>query len=68
MARTPNRSSWNGVVERLSAAGHRSVAQRAGSRRTVEIAGASHVVGISQPEETARIILEAAAAQAVSAT
>ena len=55
-------------MERLSAAGHRSVAQRAGSRRTVEIAGASHVVGISRPEETARIILEAAAAQAVSAT
>ena len=51
----------------IPAGAHRIMAQRAGSRRTVEIAGASHVVGISHPEETARIILEAAA-QAVSAT
>lgn len=39
---------------------HRIMAERAGSRNTVEIAGASHVVGISHPTETAQLILEAA--------
>jgi pimeloyl-ACP methyl ester carboxylesterase len=39
---------------------HRIMAERAGSRRTVEIAGASHVVGISHPDETAALVLEAA--------
>jgi pimeloyl-ACP methyl ester carboxylesterase len=39
---------------------HRIMAERVGSRRTVEIAGASHVVGMSHPEETAQIIREAA--------
>ncbi len=43
---------------------HRIMAERAGSRRTVEIAGASHVVGMSHPEETAQLILEAATAAA----
>jgi pimeloyl-ACP methyl ester carboxylesterase len=39
---------------------HRIMAERASSKRTVEIAGASHVVGISHPSETAELILEAA--------
>jgi pimeloyl-ACP methyl ester carboxylesterase len=39
---------------------HRIMAERAGSKRTVEIAGASHVVGVSHPRETAEIIFEAA--------
>jgi pimeloyl-ACP methyl ester carboxylesterase len=39
---------------------HRIMAARAKARSTVEIPGASHVVGISHPAETARIILEAA--------
>lgn len=39
---------------------HRIMAERAHAKRTVEIAGASHVVGISHPEETAEVILEAA--------
>jgi pimeloyl-ACP methyl ester carboxylesterase len=43
---------------------HRTMAERAGSRRTVEIAGASHVVGMSHPDETAQLILEAARAAA----
>jgi len=43
---------------------HRIMAERAGSRRTAEIAGASHVVGMSHPTETAQIILEAATAAA----
>ena len=38
---------------------HHIMAERAGARRTVEIAGASHVVGISHPDETLQIILEA---------
>ena len=47
---------------------HRIMAERAGSRGTVEIAGASHVVGVSHPGETAGLILEAARAGAVAQT
>jgi pimeloyl-ACP methyl ester carboxylesterase len=48
----------------IPAGAHRIMAERAGSRRTVEIAGASHVVGMSHPEETVQMILEAANASA----
>ncbi|MBA3907012.1 MAG: alpha/beta hydrolase [Pseudonocardiales bacterium] len=41
---------------------HRIMAERADARQSVEIAGASHVVGISHADETARIILAAAQA------
>jgi pimeloyl-ACP methyl ester carboxylesterase len=44
----------------IPAAQHRRMADRAGSRRTIEVAGASHVVGVSHPTETAELILEAA--------
>jgi pimeloyl-ACP methyl ester carboxylesterase len=44
----------------IPAGAHRAMAVRAKARDVVEIAGASHVVGISHPAETARIILEAA--------
>jgi pimeloyl-ACP methyl ester carboxylesterase len=44
----------------IPAGAHHIMAERAGSRRTVEIAGASHAVGVSHPAETAQIILEAA--------
>nr|WP_221380285.1 alpha/beta hydrolase [Actinoplanes polyasparticus] len=44
----------------IPAGAHRIMAARAKARETVEIAGASHVVGVSHPAETARIILEAA--------
>jgi pimeloyl-ACP methyl ester carboxylesterase len=37
---------------------HRIMAERAEARRTVEIAGASHVVGISHPEEVANLVLD----------
>jgi pimeloyl-ACP methyl ester carboxylesterase len=37
------------------------MAERAGARRTVEVPGASHAITVSQPEVTARLILEAAA-------
>jgi pimeloyl-ACP methyl ester carboxylesterase len=39
----------------------RFMAERAGARRTVEIPGASHAITVSQPEATARLILEASA-------
>jgi pimeloyl-ACP methyl ester carboxylesterase len=38
----------------------RFMAQRAGARRTIEIAGASHAITVSQPDATVRLILEAA--------
>jgi pimeloyl-ACP methyl ester carboxylesterase len=43
---------------------HRIMAERARSRRTVEIPGASHVVGMSHPAATAQLLLEAATAAA----
>jgi pimeloyl-ACP methyl ester carboxylesterase len=39
----------------------RNMADRARSKRTVEVEGASHVVGMSHPAETAALILEATA-------
>jgi pimeloyl-ACP methyl ester carboxylesterase len=48
----------------IPAGAHRIMAERAGSRRTVEISGASHVVGMSHPDETVQVILEAATASA----
>jgi pimeloyl-ACP methyl ester carboxylesterase len=48
----------------IPAGAHRIMAERAGSRRTVEVAGASHVVGMSHADETVEIILEAANAAA----
>ena len=50
----------------IPAGAHRIMAARAKARDTVEIAGASHVVGISHPAETARIILEAAGSHALT--
>lgn len=38
---------------------HRFMAERAGSSRTVEVAGASHVVGISHADELVELILQA---------
>jgi pimeloyl-ACP methyl ester carboxylesterase len=50
----------------IPAGAHRIMADRAGSKRTVEIAGASHVVGVSHPSEAAKLILEAAGAHAMA--
>jgi pimeloyl-ACP methyl ester carboxylesterase len=41
----------------------RYMAERAGARRTTETPAASHAITVSQPEATARLILEAAAAR-----
>ncbi len=57
--------SWflYGELDRNIPAGtHAIMAERAGSRRTVEIAGGAHAIGNSHPAETAQIILEAAQA------
>jgi pimeloyl-ACP methyl ester carboxylesterase len=51
----------------IPAGAHRIMAERAGARRTVEIAGASHVVGVSHPDEVAGVLLEAAAGRAAVA-
>jgi pimeloyl-ACP methyl ester carboxylesterase len=45
----------------------RSLAGRARAQDVTEIAGASHAVAVSQPDETARVILEAAALAAPAA-
>jgi pimeloyl-ACP methyl ester carboxylesterase len=50
----------------IPAGAHRIMAERAGAKRTVEIPGASHVVGISHPAETARLVLEAVSAQTIT--
>jgi pimeloyl-ACP methyl ester carboxylesterase len=39
----------------------RFMAERARARRTIEVPGASHAITVSQPEATARLILEASA-------
>ncbi|HEY0817082.1 MAG TPA: alpha/beta hydrolase [Pseudonocardia sp.] len=43
---------------------HRIMAERAGARRTIEIPGASHVVGISHPGEVTGLVLDAMAERA----
>lgn len=43
----------------IPVAAHRFMAERAGSRRTVEIPGASHVAGMSHPDELIELILQA---------
>jgi pimeloyl-ACP methyl ester carboxylesterase len=52
----------------IPAGAHRIMAERAGARRTVEIPGASHVVGISHPDEVARLVREAVADRAAVAS
>jgi pimeloyl-ACP methyl ester carboxylesterase len=44
----------------IPAGAHQQMAERAGAQQAVEVAGASHVVGISHPEETVQMILAAA--------
>jgi pimeloyl-ACP methyl ester carboxylesterase len=52
----------------IPAGAHHIMAERAGARRTVEIPGASHVVGISHPDEVAGLVLEAVAGRAAVAS
>ncbi len=46
----------------IPAALQRFMADRAGARRAIAIEGASHAISVSQPEATATLVLEAAAA------
>ncbi|MFI9408041.1 alpha/beta fold hydrolase [Nocardia sp. NPDC052316] len=46
----------------IPVAAHRFMAERAGSRATVEIKGASHALTVSQPDAVAKVIVEAALA------
>jgi pimeloyl-ACP methyl ester carboxylesterase len=55
--------SWFLIGEQdhtIPAALQRFMAERADARRVVEIPGASHAAGVSHPQETAELILEAA--------
>jgi pimeloyl-ACP methyl ester carboxylesterase len=62
----PSYFLWGELDRNIPAAVHRIMAERAGSKRSVEIAGASHVVGMSHVPETVEIILEAANAGALA--
>jgi pimeloyl-ACP methyl ester carboxylesterase len=71
----PDRALWRSVPSwfvfgeldhNIPAGAHRLMAERAGARRTVEVPGASHVVGVSHPAEVVSAVLEAAAARPVS--
>jgi pimeloyl-ACP methyl ester carboxylesterase len=56
--------SWFLIGEKdliIPAAAHHFMAERAGSRRTIEVPGASHALTVSQPDATAQLILEACA-------
>lgn len=46
----------------IPVAAHRWMAERAGSRATHEVAGASHAIAVSQPDQVARTVLDAVAA------
>ncbi len=46
----------------IPAGAHHLMAERAGARDTVEVAGASHVVGISHPDQIIELILAAVGA------
>ncbi|MFE6256547.1 alpha/beta fold hydrolase [Agromyces sp. NPDC057865] len=62
-----DRPSWHvfGAEDRnIPAAVLRAGAERAGSRGTTEVAGASHAISVSQPEAVAAAILEAVRAVA----
>ena len=48
----------------IPAGAHHIMAERAGARRTVEIPGSSHVVGVSHPAEVADLVREAVADRA----
>lgn len=62
-------ASWfiYGELDRNIPAGcHTFMAGRARARSTIEVVGASHAVGMSHPDEVAALILEAAAAGALT--
>jgi pimeloyl-ACP methyl ester carboxylesterase len=64
--RVPSWFLFGELDRNIPAGAHHIMAERAGARNTVEIARASHVVGISHPDETLQIILEAATSQTLA--
>jgi pimeloyl-ACP methyl ester carboxylesterase len=57
-----SKASWfifGELDHNIPAGAHRIMAQRAGARRSIEIPGASHVVGISHSKDVAELIQEA---------
>jgi pimeloyl-ACP methyl ester carboxylesterase len=64
----PSRFIYGDQDKAILAALHAFMAQRAGSRETVEIKGASHVVMISHPDEVAELIHQSAVAHATTGT
>ncbi|KQU69077.1 hypothetical protein ASC58_09960 [Phycicoccus sp. Root101] len=57
---TPSWFIFGELDRNIPAAAHRYMAERAHARQVVEVVGASHVVGISHPYATAKMILRAA--------
>jgi pimeloyl-ACP methyl ester carboxylesterase len=57
---------YGDLDKNIPAAAHAFMAERAGSRETREIKGASHVVMISHPDDVAELILHAATARTMS--
>jgi pimeloyl-ACP methyl ester carboxylesterase len=61
-ATTPSWFVFGDQDHNIPVGAHRAMGQRADSRRTVEIAGASHAIGVSRAGDVADVILEAARA------
>ena len=64
----PSSFIWGELDHNIPAGAQRIMADRAGAARSVEIPGASHVVGMSHADETTQMVLEAAAATTRTAT
>lgn len=57
---TPSWFIFGEADHNIPVGAHRIMAERAGARRTVEVPGSSHVVGISHVKETTDLVREAA--------
>lgn len=57
---------WGELDHNIPAGAHQIMAERAAARGAVEIPGASHVVGITHPDETAALVLKAAQEHALT--
>jgi pimeloyl-ACP methyl ester carboxylesterase len=53
---------WPELDRNIPRAVHRFMAERAGAREAVEVAGASHALPVSRSDEVAAIVLRAVAA------
>ena len=57
----PSYFIYGSLDKNITPAAHAFMASRAGSKRTIEVQGGSHVVMMSHPDAVAKLILEAAA-------